>query len=250
MRTFAGMRIALLADLHLADRPEDAHGVDTRANLSRCVARLRQRRPDLAVLMGDYSLREPRRQDVEWACSRMQLAEVETLAIAGNHDDARHVAEVCVGEEALIGERLYYRRDFGSTRALFLDTSKGYLERQQTDWLQQNVQGARGDTLVFMHHPPVELGVPFMDERHGFRDAGQEVFGILFGGATPVHVFCGHYHVARTAQIGMHSVHACPSTYFQLDATRDEFAVSHALPAMRHVELTGDQVRTWVEVLK
>ena len=244
------MRFTLLSDIHLADTPEQSNGVDTRANFGRCVARLRDLRPDFAVLMGDYSLKEPRRADVEWVCSRMKLAEVEFAAIAGNHDDPRHVAEVCQSESHLIGEHLYYRRDFGQVRALFLDTSKGYLERAQTDWLQQNVQGARAETIVFMHHPPIEMRVPFMDARHSFKDRGGEVFDILFGGATPVHVFAGHYHAARSAQVGMHSVHLCPSTFYQLDAQREDFAVSHALPGLRHIELVDGQVHTSVEILR
>ena len=244
------MRITVIADPHLADDPAETQGVDTKANFARAVRRVRELGPDHVVLLGDYSARAPRRRDVAWACSRMRLADVPFSAVAGNHDDARHVAEVCGSDAMLVGERAYYRRDFGATRALFLDTSRGYLERDQLDWLALNVEGARDTTLVFMHHPPIEMGVPFMDRAHALRDDGGAVANILFGGSTPVLVFSGHYHTARTTQVGVHAVHLCPSTYYQLDPAREEFAVSHAMPGLRHVELLPGQVRTHVEFLR
>lgn len=247
---FAAMLLTLIADPHIADSPADTRGTDTQANFNRVVQAVRRRQPDRVVLLGDYSARAPRRQDVEWVCSRLELAEVPFDAIAGNHDDARAVAEVCGPRTGLIGERLYYRRDLGATRALYLDTSRRVLDRAQLDWTQQNIQGARGPILVFMHHPPLSAGVPYMDDHHALRDPGGELYDILFAGVTPVHVFCGHYHDARTVSVGPHTVHLCPSTYFQIDASEEEFAaVPHRMPGVRHVEVEGERVVSWVEFL-
>ena len=244
------MLITLVADPHIAASPADTHGVDTRANFGRVVSRIRELRPDRVVLLGDYSDGAPRRADVEWVCSRMQLAEVPFDAVVGNHDSGRHVAEVCGPASGLIGEQLYYRRDYGGIRALFLDTSAARLDAEQLDWLKLNVTGARGPLLVFMHHPPVLAGVPYMDENHALRDPGGELHDILFAGVRPVHVFCGHYHAARAVCIGPHTVHLCPSTYFQVDAAEEEFAVvGHGMPGIRHVEVDGERVVTWVEFL-
>lgn len=247
---FARMLLTLVADPHIAASPADTHGVDTKANYNRVVQRVRELRPDRVVLLGDYSDRHPRRADVEWVCSRMRLAEVPFDVIVGNHDSGRHVAEVCGPRSGLIGERLYFRRDLDGLRALFLDTSTGRLDQEQLDWLQLNVSGARGPLLVFMHHPPVHAGVPYMDDNHALRDLAGELHNVLFSGVKPVHVFCGHYHNARTVCLGPHSVHLCPSTYFQLDASKDDFATSgHSMPGVRHVEVEGERVTTWVEFL-
>lgn len=243
------MLISLIADAHLSPDPSRSNGVDTQANFSRTISRLRELKPDHVVLMGDYSLAEPKRQDVEFACSRLKLADVPFSAIAGNHDDPRQVAEVTGEVNSLIGEHLYFRRDFGKTRALFLDSSKGYFEKNQLDWLKLNLDNAKGRVLIFMHHPPIHMGVPFMDQRHDFKDDGNNVFDMFFSSKIPVHIFCGHYHCARSTQVGIHSVHVCPSTYFQLDGTSEEFRVSHAMPGLRHIELLDDQVRTWVDIL-
>ena len=242
-------RISILSDIHVAESPAQSLGVDTQANFARAISRLRARRPDYLVLLGDYSIKEPRRAHAEWVATRARLVGAPVLALAGNHDHGPDVAEAFELASAPATSQLYYRRDFGTHRALFLDTSAGYIDSDQLDWLHMEIRGSREPTIVFMHHPPTAMGVPFMDARYAFRDEGGEVFNLLFGGVTPVHVFCGHYHVARTVQIGMHSLHLCPSTYFQLDPTEEEFVVSSVLPAIRHVEFVGDQLRTWVEVL-
>lgn len=241
--------ISLLADIHVADSPADSLGIDTQTNFSQVVSHLRGQRPDLLVLMGDYSIREPQRAHLEWVHSRAQLVGAPILAIAGNHDDSPDVADVFALPQAPNTSQLYYRREINGQRALFLDTSAGYIDSDQLDWLHIEIRGSRSPTLVFMHHPPTAMGVPFMDERYGFRDQSGEVFNLLFGGKVPVHVFSGHYHTARSTQIGMHSLHLCPSTYFQIDPSTSEFAVSHAMPGIRHIELLDDQIRTWVEFL-
>ncbi len=244
------MVITLLADPHIASTPAETNGVDTQVNFNRAVSRIRELHPDFVILMGDYSAKEPRLQDVRYACSRLQLAEVPFAAIAGNHDDSRTVAEVCGGVDKMIGEELYFRRDFGLDRCLFLDTAKGYIDGDQFDWLKLNLDNARGRILVFMHHPPLHMGVPYMDKKYALQDRGKELYKLLFSQRKPVHVFCGHYHAARSTQVGIHSVHICPSTFFQIDASKEEFVVSHSLPGLRHIELLEGQVRTWVEILK
>ena len=244
------MLISLVADCHVGDRPEDTNGVDTKANFGKVIARLRERSPDHVVLMGDYSVKAPRSKDVEWVGSRAVLAEAPLCALAGNHDDAVQVAAAMKQTKNLVGGKLYYRQDLGTDRALFLDTSAGFMSAEQIDWLRLEIRAAKTRALVFMHHPPMPMGVPFMDDHHALKDAGGTVYDALFSGPVPVHVFAGHFHTARSTQVGIHAVHLCPSTYFQLDPTREDFAVSHSLPGIRHVELMEEQVRTWVEFVR
>ena len=241
--------ISILADVHIADSPEQSMGIDTQSNFARAVTHLRSLRPEQLVLLGDFSLRQPERAQVDWVASRAKMVGAPVLAIAGNHDAGVDVARAFNLPLPPNSVKLYYRRDIGAQRALFLDTSAGYIDADQLDWLHMEIRGSRGSTLVFMHHPPTEMGVPFMDARHAFRDGQGEVFQLLFGGTQPVHVFCGHYHTARSVHIGIHSIHLCPSTYFQLDPSKREFAVSHAMPGIRHVHLLDGQFRTWIEFL-
>ena len=243
------MRLSILADAHLSDSPSETYQLDTQANLSRCIARLRDLDPDFLVLLGDYSFDEPKRSDVEWLAARIALAETPYAAVVGNHDRSEDVAEVLMQSQLMVGDRLYYRRDFEGLSCLFLDTRPGNLDSQQVQWLRHELESSKAQTLVFMHHPPVKAGVHFMDERHAFSDEGGHVFEALFGGRKPVTVFAGHYHSARSLHIGVHTLHLCPSTAYQINPLTPGFEVTHSMPALRHVELVDGQVRTWVDVL-
>ena len=245
------MTLTIAADCHLADDPSLSMGLDTQANFNACAARIRELAPDHVVLLGDYSFDTPRRRDLEWLAGRMTLTGAPYAAVAGNHDAPADVAAVLMREELLIGSRLYYRRDFGRVRCLFLDTSPGDVDAAQLAWVRQEIAGATGQVIAFMHHPPARTGVAFMDREHALRGAevGGPVYAALFGGRRPVTVFCGHHHSARSLHIGPHTVHVCPSTAYQIDPVGEAFRVAHAMPALRHVEVADGEVRTWVEVL-
>ncbi len=243
------MHLILVADIHLADSPEDSFGVDTLSNYERVLAQVEKHQADQVIMMGDYSLKAPKREDVQFSLDKLKALGLPYSFIAGNHDRSADVAEVVAGGKDLVEGEFYYKRTFGDRLALFLDTAKGKISNTQSAWLRDELAQHRGEILVFMHHPPLAMGIPFMDNNHRFKDADDEVFEALFSGANPVHVFAGHYHTARSTQVGIHSVHLCPSTYFQLAPSEQEFAVSHTMPGLRHVELLEGQVRTWIEFL-
>ncbi len=242
------MHLILVADIHLADSPAESFGVDTHANFDRVLGQIKTHNPDHVVMMGDYSLKAPRRQDVQLAFDKLNEVGVTHSFIAGNHDQSIDIAELHA-ESAIIGGECYYKKDLGDRLAIFLDTAKGEMSDTQLSWLRQELAKTNQEVLVFMHHPPLAMGVPFMDNNHSFRDPAGKVFEILFSNSTPINVFSGHYHTARSTQVGIHSVHICPSTYFQLAPNKEEFAVSHAMPGLRHVHLLEGQVRTWIEFL-
>jgi len=242
------MHLILIADIHLSDLPANSFGVDTKANFEHVLERVSAHSPDHVVMMGDYSLKAPRREDVLFASAKLKKLGLPYSFIAGNHDRSFDVSEAFPGG-SLVNDELYYRKEFGNFTGLFLDTAKAEISELQLAWLKRQLVATSQQALVFMHHPPIEMGVPFMDNKHSFNDPEREVYKVLFGGTSPVHVFSGHYHTARSTQVERHSIHLCPSTYFQLNPMQEEFGVSHAMPGIRHVELIDNQVRTWIEFL-
>ncbi|MFK8058005.1 MAG: metallophosphoesterase [Saprospiraceae bacterium] len=243
------MHIILVADLHLSSSPADSFGIDTVANFERVISRIIAHQPDHIVMMGDYSLKAPMRQDVERVHARLTEVGVPFSFISGNHDNSIDVAGVCCENTPPVDGELYYRKDLNGSSCLFLDTAKGHISETQKTWLANELSDEQRTTHVFMHHPPIHMGVPFMDDNHAISDEGGELFEILFSGNRPVHVYSGHYHTARSTQVGIHSVHLCPSTYFQLDPNLKEFGVSHSMPGIRHVQMIGNQTRSWIEFL-
>lgn len=243
------MHFILIADIHLSNSSAESFGVDTVQNFERVIQLVQEHAPDHVVMMGDYSLKTPKREDVRTVCRSLFNAGVPYSFIAGNHDRAQDLAEACAGMKNLYGDELYFRSTIGDLTCLFLDTAKGSMLPAQHLWISEQLKSATAPTLVFMHHPPLPMGVPFMDNNHSYKDTNDALKEILFNHPSPLHIFSGHYHTARSAQIGIHSVHLCPSTYFQLDPSQQEFAVSHAMPGIRHVEFVDGIVRTWVEFL-
>lgn len=243
------MHIILIADIHLASSTSDSFGVDTKANFERIIARIKAHQPAHVVMMGDYSLKAPLREDVVFASAKLKTLGLPYSFIAGNHDDSATLADVLGDQTSLLNGAYYYSKELSGHTCLFLDTSKGFVSARQRVWLATALSSAKGQVHIFMHHPPIVMGVPFMDASHQLNDPDKALYEVLFSRDVPVHIFSGHYHTARSAQIGIHSVHLCPSTYFQLDPNQAAFAVSHKMPGIRHLSFHGNEMRTWIEFL-
>lgn len=243
------MHLILIADVHLAETPSDSFGVDTLLNFDRVLQRVAAHRPDHVVLMGDYSLKAPKRKDVQFIRAKLRELNLPFSLIPGNHDRSFDVAEAGDKQHQLIDGEIYFKGRFEDYDTFFLDTAQAFMREAQIHWLKRELAASDKQKLVFMHHPPIQMGVPFMDNKHAFKDPDHRVYDTLFEGPNPIHVFSGHYHTARSTHVGRHSVHLCPSTYFQLNPMQKEFGVSHAMPGIRHVELIGEQVRTWIEFI-
>jgi Icc protein len=70
-----------------------------------------------------------------------------------------------------------------------------------------------------------------------------EVLAVLNGYASGrLHVFCGHYHVDKVVCHKQVTVYLTPSTFFQIDDRRPEFAVAHLRPGFRLIEWDGQQL--------
>jgi len=243
------MHVILISDIHLASSTDNTFGVDTKANFERVIARIKAHQPAHVVMMGDYSLKAPRREDVVFASAKLKTLGLPYSFIAGNHDDSTTLADVLDDQTSLLEGGYYYSKELSGHTCLFLDTSKGFVSARQRAWIATTLSRAKGQVHIFMHHPPIAMGVPFMDASHQLQDSDKELYEVLFARDVPVHIYSGHYHTARSAQVGIHSVHLCPSTYFQLDPNHTSFQVSHTMPGIRHFEIQGNELRTWVEFL-
>jgi 3',5'-cyclic-AMP phosphodiesterase len=82
----------------------------------------------------------------------------------------------------------------------------GWLADETIGWLDVVLDDARdGPALVAMHHPPVALGIPFVD---GIRQRdGHRLEEVLRRHPQVVAVLCGHAHTAASTQFaGRHLV--------------------------------------------
>lgn len=88
--------------------------------------------------------------------------------------------------------------DIGETRLIYLDTlaSEGHhgeLCPSRLDWLtEQLVAASARSVLIFLHHPPMEIGIPALDKLRLLESEGLRA--LLQARNAPTHLFCGHVH--------------------------------------------------------
>ncbi len=213
------MLIAQISDLHLSPPGTLTHDhVDNARSLTKVVAHINALTPppDLAIITGDIT-------DAADAASARHAREILSdltcpfHVIPGNHDRRdvlRDVfdlpgagfinATVSAGPLALI---LLDSLDDGAPGGVLCDA--------RLDWLAGALrdQAAR-PTLVFLHHPPLALGVPETDE-DGFR--GAAALAQLVGAHGNVLRICaGHIHLATQTIWAGTLVTTAPSIGMQL----------------------------------
>lgn len=188
--------------------------------------------PDALLVTGDLT---DNASDSEYALLRRALETVPAPAyvVPGNHDDRpgirRHFA--LAGEP---NDPVHYAADLGSLRLLALDTSKpGFVEGELGDmqlaWLEQELSAAPGaTTLLAMHHPPFETGMPAWDEI-GLVAADRAALADIVSRHPQVcGIVAGHVHRTMTARVASRVAMSIPSTFLQgqltFEDTKLEFA--------------------------
>ncbi|TXB62938.1 metallophosphoesterase [Phaeodactylibacter luteus] len=229
------MRIVQLTDLHIGREGEDTYGVDVRGNFLKALQAASDQKPDLLVISGDLCYRDGDVEIYRWIRPKLDQTGIPYEVMSGNHDDPSLLAQAFGVAARLKDGALYFRQDYGGLSAFFLDTTYYELPASQQAWLKEELSALRREALIFMHHPPLPGGVPFMDSKHSLRNM-EEVQRILFAHPYPVHVFTGHYHAEKTVSMRNTSVHITPSCFFQISQASEVFGVDHYRPGLRVID--------------
>jgi 3',5'-cyclic AMP phosphodiesterase CpdA len=167
------MLIAQISDLHVTeDGSPTASLVDSNSTLTMAINFLNRflPRPDLVIATGDLTDRGHRRQ-YEVLRTLLDRCELPLYLIPGNHDERGPLLDAFPDHRYLRRDDrpLHYVVDDYPVRLIGVDTTRpgrhdGALEAPDLTWLDETL-GARPDapTLVFMHHPPFDTGVWWMD---------------------------------------------------------------------------------------
>lgn len=182
-------------------------------------------RPDAVVITGDLVERGDRHAYDQLAHLLRDIPIPVYLAV-GNHDDREAFLTAFAGT-AYLGhqDHAHYAVDLPGATLLVLDSlipgdSAGRLGREQLTWLdKQLAPDPETPALLAMHHPPVAVGIPFLDHMRLLdADALAEV---VTAHPRVARVLCGHVHRTITAPFATTLVTVAPSTYRQsaLDMT-------------------------------
>jgi 3',5'-cyclic AMP phosphodiesterase CpdA len=210
-----------VSDLHLVAPGERLWGFDPLERLDACLADIVAHHQDAAfcAISGDLAERGEIAA-YEVLKDRLSRFPLTTYLALGNHDDRKNYFRV-------FGDRPRDDRGFVQQAAvhegfsvLTLDTLKGppssagvYGEDRRA-WLSNQLDRI-GDqpVIIFMHHPPFDIGHDLMD-RIKLEDG--DGFHRLLSGRNIKHIFFGHAHRPMAGQWRGISFAAVPSLAHQL----------------------------------
>ncbi len=225
------MLIAQISDTHIKPDGQIAYRrVDTADFLAKAVAHLNalHPRPDLVLVTGDLV---DAGAPVEYARLKALLAPLAMpfYLIVGNHDARDALRAAFTDHHYLPADGfVQYVIEDHPVRLIGLDTlvpGKGHGEMctSRLDWLEARLAESDRPTILFMHHPPFECGMAYMDGER-LREGADRLAAIVQRHPNIERVLCGHVH--RSIQVRWAGTLAAtaPSTAHQLTLDLDPAA--------------------------
>lgn len=191
------MLIAQITDLHL-----DAHKGTRCKNthqLRRVVEDIKRmsRQPDILLITGDL-VEQGELSSYKSVKTELSNFNIPIYFTLGNHDD-REAFAGCFPESQFNDGFLQYSIEGESLRIIVIDSSEpgrhgGAFCERRADWLRNELAKApEKPTLIAMHHPPTDIGIPWMTTRDEAPWA-QRFKTIVSAYDNIVHIMCGHIH--------------------------------------------------------
>jgi Icc protein len=210
------MKLVVFSDLHMImDRP--IHGRSPAVWLRRAVDHVVSHHADAAacVFLGDLA-DTGRREEYFALKDGLGGLPIDCHLMLGNHADRRTFLEVFDDVTPDANGFVQSVFDMGALRCILLDTlctgeGAGSLDGGRLEWLVSALAGSERPCLIFLHHPPIETGLPGFD-RIGLKD--RSAFEAVIGEHRHrvVAVLFGHCHmpiggtVAGVPAFGMRSL--------------------------------------------
>lgn len=242
------MKIIQVTDVHLGRRGELRYGADLHERLDRCIDHINARHGDaaLCVFTGDLTDAGETQAYADLKAALDRLI-VPYRLLPGNHD--RRANLIAAFPENGTDENGFAQSVFDTPqgRLVFLDSlSEGRVTGElcdgRLDWLDARLAEAAGRAAyLFLHHPPVELGLTLLDPLG--LDQPQRLIDVLTRHGNVRYIFFGHVHrdIAGTVAGIPFSVQRGLHARFMLDVAGDEM-VEQAPPAYSIILVDGQRV--------
>lgn len=243
------MKLIQITDLHIGKIGENSHNIDVRKNFLDVLEAVKNEAPDQLIISGDLCLNDGEKEVYEWIKPYLDQLPFPYHLISGNHDDPKLLVETFNLEDNFFDDQLFYKKKFENQTVLFLDTTHYYLPDLQLTWLEKELKNLDEELIIFIHHPPVNSDVPFMDNKHHLRNM-EALQNVLFQYPHRIHLFCGHYHVDKIILKKNIAVYITPACYFQIDFRVPHFKVDHFRIGFRQIEVKNGTVITSVRYLE
>ena len=195
------MLIAQISDTHILANASDQPAASLRADcLQRCVADINEQEPDVVIFSGDTVQHGTAE---EYARLRGLLAPLNAplYLVPGNRDDNDALRTAFSDHTHLPpkGAFLHYVIDDYPVRLVAIDSTlqgqrKGFFCAERQAWLDGVLrEQPNRPTLLFIHHPPFDVGDHYVGGYSRAEDAAALV-DIVSGHRQVIALLCGHVH--------------------------------------------------------
>jgi len=197
------MLIAQLTDLHIKKQGKIAYQkVDTLQCLKQAVTHINglSPQPDWVVVTGDLGdFGTPEEYDV--LVPELKKLHAPVKVIPGNHDHRAYLRAAFEGFSSFDhADYCHFSHVADDYHLIGLDSSVlgkpyGYLTPDSLEWLATQLANKRGlPTLIFIHHPPMKVGIDHMDVQKLLND--DELWQVLEPYKQVKGLIAGHLHRA------------------------------------------------------
>ena len=218
------MLIVQISDTHLVGRGKLTLGIAPMAeNLADCVDHINRLnpKPDVVLVTGDIT-DTGLIEEVEHAAGILRKLNCPFYVAPGNHDELSALWSVFGENEcpSRIGQSINYVIEGFDVRLIGMDSTRpdapgGELCQTRLSWLDDRLSEANNQpTIIFMHHPPIKLGV-LESDKDGF--IGADSLGKIIENYSNIErLICGHIHLPALARWHGTIVSAAPATGMKL----------------------------------
>jgi Icc protein len=238
------LKIAHITDIHISEDGSLIREIDVRKNFQAVMESVSGFTPDLILLGGDLAAEEGEIDAYKWIKSELAKVSIPYLIVPGNHDDVTNLGLVFELEDVEQNDWKFIRQ-FHELTILGLDSSQGKISDQQLHWLHNSLSLLDKQTLLFLHHPPIDCGCLFMDTKYPLANRN-EVFAMIAGCEYIKAIFCGHYHTEKTLLFQGKQIFLTPATTIQMSQTSSSYQVESLRPGWRLIEYSPAHLSTRV----
>lgn len=190
------MKIVQVSDLHLVAPGETLFDLDPLARLEDLVADLNRNHADADIVIFSGDLTNDGDPAAYAALAeRLTRLSAPFRLMLGNHDD-RTAFRSAFPDAPAEGGFFQAAVDLPEGRLVLLDTLEpglveGRLCAARMAWLDAALSAGR-PSLLFLHHPPMRIGIPSLDDSR-LADADR-LLALLRRHGNVRHIFAGHVH--------------------------------------------------------
>ena len=211
------MLIAQITDIHLGFEPDNPAEFN-RKRLDQVLRTLVNgpNRPDLLLATGDLVDRGDT-DSYRRLANALSICPFPVWPCVGNHDDRRNFSHIFPHIALDDNDFIQYVVPLDGLRIIVIDTLEpgrhgGAFCELRAAWLRARLlEDQQTPTIIVMHHPPIEVGIEWMNT-HPEEPWVTRFSDAIAGQGQVKSLICGHLHRAITAPWRGTTVAICPST--------------------------------------